>query len=153
MNADDTTRFGRVAPTVVGIDGSTASAQALRWAGEHLTTGGRRGEVLAVCVRTNSLLPDDLITASAPGEDADPDGPVRAMLDEMVEEAERDFPYLTVARQVLRGHPAHELVRLSHTASLIVVGACGHGAFAGMLLGSVSQHLVNHSHCTVTVVR
>ena len=45
------------------------------------------------------------------------------------------------------------LIDLSNKADLVVVGSQGHGAFAGMLLGSVSQHLVSHASCNVVVVR
>jgi len=34
-----------------------------------------------------------------------------------------------------------------------VVGRSGHGGFAGMVIGSVSQHCVSHAACPVVVVR
>ncbi len=72
---------------------------------------------------------------------------------EMAAQVGGDSPLVTIRRQVLQGHPVDELVRLSETAELVVVGARGYGAIAGMLLGSVSRRLVNHSHCSVAVVR
>lgn len=35
---------------------------------------------------------------------------------------------------------------------MLVVGSRGHDTFAGMLLGSVSQHCVQHAPCPVLVV-
>jgi nucleotide-binding universal stress UspA family protein len=58
-----------------------------------------------------------------------------------------------VTRRLEQGHPAIALVAASERAQLLVVGSRGHGAFAGMLLGSVSQHCVQHAHCPVVVIR
>jgi nucleotide-binding universal stress UspA family protein len=53
----------------------------------------------------------------------------------------------------VKGGAAKVLIDASTDAGLVAVGSQGHGAFAGMLLGSVSQHLVSHASCTVVVVR
>jgi hypothetical protein len=57
-----------------------------------------------------------------------------------------------ILTRVLHGHPAHVLLDAASGAQLLVVGSRGHGAFAGMLLGSVSQHCVQHASCPVVVV-
>ncbi len=51
------------------------------------------------------------------------------------------------------GHPAQALIEASNEADLLVVGSHGHGAFTGMLVGSVSIHCVTGAYCPVVVVR
>jgi nucleotide-binding universal stress UspA family protein len=58
-----------------------------------------------------------------------------------------------VTLRVERGHPAPILITASEHAQLLVAGSQGHGAFADMLLGSVSQHCVHQAHCPVVVIR
>ncbi|MET7378299.1 universal stress protein [Streptomyces sp. NPDC005526] len=45
------------------------------------------------------------------------------------------------------------LTEAARQADLLVVGSHGHGAFAGMLLGSDSHHCVRHATCAVLVMR
>jgi nucleotide-binding universal stress UspA family protein len=45
------------------------------------------------------------------------------------------------------------LVEVAKGANLLVIGSSGHGAFVGMLLGSVGEHCIGHAGCPVVVVR
>jgi Universal stress protein UspA and related nucleotide-binding proteins len=63
------------------------------------------------------------------------------------------YPGVVVSRDVRPRHPQRLLVDASEHAGLVVVGSRGRGAVAGMLLGSVSQALLQHAACPVAVVR
>lgn len=57
-----------------------------------------------------------------------------------------------VQPHVVHGHPARALLDAASDAELLVVGSRGHGGFTGMLLGSVSHHLIAHAPCPVLAV-
>jgi nucleotide-binding universal stress UspA family protein len=139
---------------VVGVDGSEASIDALRWAvAEAKAHGG--GDVRAVLVWEVPY--GGLATSMAQG----PYGlPNTTILEEEASlrlqsciEALGDTSAAEVRAEVLEGQPASVLLELSHKADLVVVGSRGHGGFASLLLGSVSAQVVQHAHCSVVVVR
>ncbi|GAB2869662.1 universal stress protein [Streptomyces mayteni] len=63
------------------------------------------------------------------------------------------YPDVTVRQRVADGDPREALIEASGTAQPLVVGARGGGGFTKPLLDSVSQALVHHALCSVTVVR
>jgi hypothetical protein len=55
-------------------------------------------------------------------------------------------------REVVEGVAAQVLVEAAGAGDLLVVGSRGHGGFAGLLLGSVSQQCAHHARCPAVVV-
>ncbi|MFF0109572.1 universal stress protein [Streptomyces hirsutus] len=75
------------------------------------------------------------------------------LLDEALSGHREEHPEVTVHARVVRGRTRPTLIEASRDAQLMVVGARGRGGFTGLLLGSVSQAVLHHAHCPVTVVR
>ena len=61
-------------------------------------------------------------------------------------------PTLEGEALVLQGQPADVLLEQGADAALIVVGRRGLGGFKSLLLGSVSQQVVQHATCPVVIV-
>ncbi|MFI2426352.1 universal stress protein [Streptomyces sp. NPDC018955] len=77
----------------------------------------------------------------------------RRLLEETVARHRDGRPGVAVEPRLERARVRHALLDASREAQLVVSGARGHGGFTGMLLGSVSQALLHHADCPVTVVR
>ncbi len=131
---------------VAGVDGSPSSVEALRWAAKQAQLTGDALEVVTAWQRPASF-------GAVPWpEGFDPERDARDELRTVVESELGTESGVEVHQRVVEGPSAPALIQASERADLLVVGSRGHGAFAGMLLGSVSQHCVSHARCPVVVV-
>lgn len=131
---------------VVAIDGSPSSAAALRWASRQadLTRTPLYAVIAWDIPATYGYVP---VVGTLDWE-----GIARTTLEETIGKTLDTVEADRVHRLILRGHPAQVLREIAADADLLVVGCRGHGEFAGMLLGSVSQYLVTHVDAPVVVV-
>jgi nucleotide-binding universal stress UspA family protein len=136
---------------VVGVDGSPGSRIALTWAAAEASHHAADLVVMNVWEHT---LPPPAGTPSV-SERVVPD-PTQRTADDLVQiikDALGEDPPVPVQPRVKQGSPAKVLIEESANADLLVVGSRGHGGFAGLLLGSVSQHVAAYAECPVAVVR
>jgi nucleotide-binding universal stress UspA family protein len=135
---------------VVGVDGSSGSHRALRWAFDESTL--RRTSLTAVCAWHYPYTAVGFTAPSlAPFSADELERRAQEVLDESIatvlgEQGAR------VARQVATGSPAHALLHEANGAQMLVVGSRGRGGFAGLLLGSVSRQCATHACCPTAVV-
>jgi nucleotide-binding universal stress UspA family protein len=133
---------------VVGVDGSEHSKVALRWAAREATVTGA-----PLTVVTTWEYPNSYGYPVPWSEDIDFAADAKTVLDETVMAVLGASPTIELTREVVQGHAALVLEDLSETSGLLVVGSRGHGEFAGMLLGSVSEFLATHAHCPLVIIR
>jgi nucleotide-binding universal stress UspA family protein len=133
---------------VVGVDGSPSSMKALCWAIRQAKLTG--AEVEAV---TAWSYPSGYGWAPFSDGAVDFEGDAGKILIAALAEVGGIAPDVVVEPLVVQGHAADVLVRTAEGADMLVVGSRGHGGFAGMLLGSVSQHCVQHASCPVLIAR
>ena len=138
----------RTPRTVVGVDGSRASQDALDWeAGMAEATGS------AVMAIATWEWPRGLGQAVLTPADDDPAGVVDGTAEHRPGVGGRVHPGVELVPVVVEGRAADVLVEASRGADLLAVGSRGHGEVAGLLVGSVSEHCATHAHSPVLVVR
>lgn len=139
------TAKGTVGPiVVVGLDGSQHSLDALRWAARYAHKVGALLRPVAAWSFSGSA---EYVVSP------DFERLAKDSLEEALRVLRTEFHDVAVEPAVVRGSAASVLIDASHGADLLVVGTRGHGGFAGMLLGSVSQHCLHHAACPVVVFR
>ena len=143
---------------VVGVDGSESSLVALRWGLRQARLTG--SAVRAVITWQPTIVYGGIAPVEprgyAPVEDDGYAETAAQVLAEAVHKTladEADEPKIEIKQQVVHGNAVEVLLKTSVGADLLVLGSRGHGGFVGALLGSVSQHCVQHATCPVVIVR
>jgi nucleotide-binding universal stress UspA family protein len=141
-----------MARIVVGIDGSDHSKKALRWALDEARLRSASLQVvyawmLPVYATGYGFAPGDLLDPTVISDGA------AEQLDKAITEVVGDATDVKVEGKTVEGMAAQVLVEEAGGADLLVVGSRGHGGFAGLLLGSVSQQCAQHASCPVVIIR
>ena len=137
---------------VVGVDGSAESIGALKWAaGYAAATGATVTALLSWHYPAAAGIAPVGVAPRAVSDEVR--AHMEATLDKALSEVFGTPAPDNIKTKLAYGHPASVLVEESQHADLLVVGHRGHGAFTGMLIGSVSIHCVTNAACPVVVVR
>lgn len=144
--ADDEPVEPVVSGLVVGVDGSPAAREALRWAHEFA-----RGEVPVVAIGawTNAIFGGEELHSELERLFQNAQTSFGATVDAV--EAELDAPGC-FERKFMSGGPAVVLVDECEATGLLVVGERGHRGFTGGLLGSVATEVLHRAPCPVAVI-
>jgi len=137
---------------LIAIDGSEPALDAVRHALKLLQSGLQASFVLAtvqepVYLYERVLPPDaevlERVTGAVGG---------RALADAEALLNASGVPY---EREIASGEPAPALIDMAHRhgCDAIIMGARGRAALRSALLGSVSQHVVQHASVPVTIVK
>ena len=131
---------------VVGVDGSPGGEQVLDWAAAEAM---RFGAVLDV---VNAWTYPGTAGYVALG-DADVPPHARQVVSMALEYLAERSPSVPTRADIQRGPPLVALAEASREADLLVLGSRGFGAFRGMRIGALSEHLARQVSCSVVVVR
>jgi nucleotide-binding universal stress UspA family protein len=134
---------GRV---VVGVDGSEASPQARAWAVEEARL--RQASLTVV----HAYVPLDATDAAEWGPESDEEA-ASGFVDAAIQDVDTSGLPGPLDRRVVPGGGARAVLAAARDADLVVMGSRGLGGFRGLLLGSVSHHVVHDAPCPVVVVR
>jgi nucleotide-binding universal stress UspA family protein len=146
----DTPAQDASAPVVVGVDGSDVSSSAIAYAYEQASSRDVGLTVVhawwldhAEDTSNSAIWTVDWQTFAHEEQ---------ALVAQSLGGWQEKYPDVAVRRHSVRGLPVEALIRQSQNACLVVVGTRGRGGFGGLLLGSVSQGVMNRAQCPVAIV-
>ncbi len=132
---------------VVGVDGSEAAREALRWAVDEARR--RDATVEAVYAWHQPFVMGYEYMGELDLGHFEQEA--KEILDAAVDAVDATG-IAAVERKLVPGSAAGALVEEAKGAALLVVGSRGRGGFTGLLLGSVSLQVAHHAPCPVVIL-
>jgi nucleotide-binding universal stress UspA family protein len=144
---------------LVGVDGSSSSNSAVRWAAQEARMRNVPLTLVHVVV-TPAWGPTPWLLSNAPLPVPAEEDPAlgeagQKIIDEAIKIAEDSAQadvLIEIKSELYYSVPVSTLVNLSKQAHMVVVGCRGQNALTRVLLGSVSNGLLHHAHCPVAVI-
>ncbi len=138
------------APVVVGVDGSELSHRAVLHAFARADAHG--APLIAVHTWDVEFTSDPSASITLADWESLRERN-RAVLDTALAPGRSSHPRVAVYTRFVYDYPSRALLEAAAGAQLLVVGSRGRSGLSGMLLGSVSQRLIQQAPCPVLVVR
>jgi nucleotide-binding universal stress UspA family protein len=139
-------------PVVAATDGSEESLRAVEWAAREAALHGAPLRIVSAAEVLSGMMEhkdDAEVDTVADVLRHNRDGALATAVKRAVAVA----PELLIDTGQLSGPIAEAVSASGSGASMLVVGSRGIGAFAAMILGSVSRYTATHAPCPVVVVR
>jgi len=137
-------------PIIVGVDGSPACFDAVRWAAQDAAVRAVPLTLMAALASTDPS-PTDSAHQSGPTMSASRRHLRRAV--QAAEDAAHGWGRLALHTEIRSGPAIPALLECSRHAQLVVVGARGFGERSGGPLGSVSDALATRARCPIVIIR
>ncbi len=138
---------------VVGVDGSPSSRMALSWAVHQARLTGAIVEAVIAWQIPAELTGYGWAPVTVAEATGFEDSAKRVLEEAISDDVGSDDQEVWLQTQIVQGTPARVLLDASADADLLVLGRRGHGGFEDALLGSVSQHCVQHARCPAVIMR
>jgi len=140
-------------PIVAATDGSEHAVRAVEWAAREAVLRGAPLRIVSVA----AMPPRMMLERENVADVETVAGVLRDNRDEALstaaDRAAAVAPGLVIDTDVLTGAPAEAVTESGAGALMLVVGSRGMGAFAALVLGSVSRYAASHAPCPTVVLR
>ncbi|MTV28611.1 universal stress protein, partial [Nitriliruptoraceae bacterium ZYF776] len=145
---------------IVGVDDSEQSFYALEWILDHFLVPSAPNPAFELFIVHSKPTPTSTMSFAAPSLDilSHVDVDLKKIANRVVEKAKE----LCISKSVndatietVEGDARNVLCEAvdRHHATILAVGSHGHGAIKRAVLGSVSDYVTHHAHCTVMIVK